>query len=110
MRWNYQGKSDDLEDRRGGSFGSFPIGGTYRPGGLLLLLLLSFVFKRDFLSLVSTNPGGVSTEASRPLNDPAEEPRAIPGLCWTTRSTHGTSFCPLPELIIGTRSWCCSGT
>jgi predicted metalloprotease len=76
MRWSDQGRSNDLEDRRGGGFGGFGGlslgGGRIGLGGLILLLLLSFVFKRNFLSLVSTDAG--PTVASRPVDDPREEP------------------------------------
>src|SRR5256885_6085435 len=52
MRWSDEGRSSDLEDRRGGSPGGFglpPIG----IGGAILLLLLSLVFHPNFFSLLS---------------------------------------------------------
>ncbi len=80
MRWTRGGRSRDLEDVRdqtggGRSFrpGGVPIG----IGGIVILLLLSWVFKRDFLSLLDTGSAGVGdTTYSQP--DPArtaaEEP------------------------------------
>jgi uncharacterized protein len=80
MRWKPGGRSEDLEDERDQTGG----GRRYRPGGipvgiggLLVLLLLSWVFKQDFLSLLDTGSGGIGdTTASQP--DPArtasEEP------------------------------------
>lgn len=41
-------------------------------GGVLILLVLSLVFHRNFFSLLSTG-GGTGTSTSRPVNDPAEE-------------------------------------
>jgi hypothetical protein len=63
--------SGDIEDRRGG--------GGIRPthiglGGLLLLLLLSFIFKQDFVSLFTEGPGaGPAVNPSSPrVESPAE--------------------------------------
>ena len=54
MRWTPGGRSDDLEDRRdeSGGSGGGGIGGMHIGiGGMLVLLVLSFIFKRDFFSL-----------------------------------------------------------
>src|SRR5512135_1817372 len=80
MRWTPGGRSQDLEDERDQTGG----GGRYRPGGihiglggLLILVLLSWVFKKDFLSLVDTGSGGVpGTTVSQP--DPARSAREEP--------------------------------
>jgi uncharacterized protein len=77
MRWTPGGVSGDIEDRRdssggGGGFG-FGGGGVHIGiGGLLILLVLSFIFKRDLISpfLNSGSPAGVSPGLSRPV-DPA---------------------------------------
>ncbi|MGH9747294.1 MAG: KPN_02809 family neutral zinc metallopeptidase [Candidatus Acidiferrales bacterium] len=78
MRWTPGGVSGDIEDRRddsGGGGGGFGFGGGGVPfgiGGLLVLLLLSFVFKRDLISpFLHTGPpmGAPSTAHHAP--DPA---------------------------------------
>jgi uncharacterized protein len=76
MRWQAGGRSDDLEDRRGQGFsgGGFGLGRGVGLGGVLVLLVLSVIFKRDFLSLLSTDSGVAPTTDSRPVNDPGEEP------------------------------------
>ena len=82
MRWTRGESTEDIEDRRGetGGRGGFGGGGGMRLGlgGTLLLLVLSFVFKTDLLSLFSGG-GAVGlapeTNTSVPLNDPAEEER-----------------------------------
>jgi predicted metalloprotease len=62
-----------LEDARGGGGGGFGLP-HLGIGGILILLVLSFVFKRNLFTLLSTDGGGASTAQSRPVNDPQEEP------------------------------------
>lgn len=71
MRWSDSGRSSDLEDARGGGggFGGMHIG----IGGFIILLILSFVFKRNLFTLLSTDGGSAPTAQSQPVNDPAEE-------------------------------------
>ena len=76
MRWTPGGVSGDIEDRRdssgGGGFGFGGGGIPFGIGGLLVLLVLSFVFKRDLISpfLNSGSPGAATV--SRP-EDPARK-------------------------------------
>lgn len=80
MRWTSGGRSDDLEDRRGqgGGGGGFNLGGTHIGiGGFLLLLVLSLVFKKDFLSLAGAG-GGVSNVPSVSRSDPGRDQREEP--------------------------------
>jgi predicted metalloprotease len=80
MRWTPGGRSDDIEDDRdqsGGGGGGFNLGGIHLGiGGFLILLVLSLVFKRNFLALAGL--GGVSspTQVSQPdtARDQREEP------------------------------------
>ena len=46
MRWTPGGESRNIEDRRGSGFGMVPAG----IGGTVILLILSLVFGRDFVS------------------------------------------------------------
>jgi uncharacterized protein len=79
MRWTPGGSSDDVEDRRDESGG-----GGFRPGGLhvglggiVVLFILSLIFKRDFLSLVSTGSvgtGGTTFSQPDPARDQQEKP------------------------------------
>jgi uncharacterized protein len=51
MRWTPGGVSNDVEDDRSGSGGGgFPGGIHIGIGGILILLVLSFIFKRDLLT------------------------------------------------------------
>jgi predicted metalloprotease len=80
MRWTPGGRSDDLEDRRddsGGGGGGFNFGGMHIGiGGFLILLVLSIVFKRNFLSLAGIDGGSAPTQISQPdtARDQREEP------------------------------------
>lgn len=75
MKWDDNGPSQDLEDRRGESFGGGGGGlrlggGRMGIGGLLVLLVLSVVFKTDLTGALGG--GG----ASMPSAAPAGAPRA----------------------------------
>lgn len=82
MKFTPDGNSDDIEDRRddGGGGGG---GGGIRPthigiGGILLLGVLSLVFKRDMLSPVlnggSSGPVTSTPSAADPARSQAEQP------------------------------------
>jgi uncharacterized protein len=83
MRWTPGGTSGDIEDRRdeegGGSGGGFGFGGLHLGlGGLLLLLVLSLVFKQNFFALLSgggsANSGATAVSHPDPGRDEAEKP------------------------------------
>jgi uncharacterized protein len=72
MRWNPVGRGD-LEDRRGSSGGGFGGGGMRMGlGGTVVLLVLSLVFGRDFLSMA----GGGPSSADAPLTEAPAGPVA----------------------------------
>jgi predicted metalloprotease len=77
MRWTPGGSSDDVEDRRAESGGGFRPGGLHVGlGGIVVLFILSLIFKRDFLSLVSTDSASTGTAATQsdPARDQQEQP------------------------------------
>src|SRR5262245_53386706 len=73
MKWQMGSSSRNVEDRRGmrmvpgGGFGRMGI------GGVVILLILSLVFKRDFLSLAAGGGGGTTTENGPVNSTPAED-------------------------------------
>lgn len=74
MRWTRRGRSENLEDRRGQTGMRLGGGGKMGLGGLVILLVLSVVFKQDFLSLAAVGDGlAPPAEGPAPINDPAEE-------------------------------------
>ena len=76
MKWTRRGRSANLEDRRGRRVSR---GGGIGLGTLLLLVLLSVVFRQDFLSLLGPSlstgggGGGAATTDSDFRSSPEEE-------------------------------------
>ena len=75
MRWTPGGQSQNIEDRRSAGIG----GGGMRLGlgGIVILFILSIVFKRDFFSLLNVSQGGMTaTTGSQPVPalDAKEQP------------------------------------
>jgi hypothetical protein len=87
MDWQDRGRSGDLEDRRGesagglGGGGGLPlmllslVGNRFGLGGIVVVLLVMFLFRGSFLSLIGGGSTAAPTSAARPVNDPAEEPK-----------------------------------
>src|ERR1700688_767559 len=63
MRWTPGGSSDDVEDRRHDSgSGGMQLGGVHLGiGGMLIVLVLSVVFHRNFFALLGMGSGGAPT-------------------------------------------------
>ena len=74
MRWTPGGTSGDIEDDRNSSGGGgFPGGVHIGIGGLLILLVLSFIFKRDLITpFLNSGAGTSSAPVTRPA-DPARD-------------------------------------
>lgn len=113
MRWKPGGLSQDIEDERDQTGG----GGRFRPGGihiglggLLILLLLSWIFKQDFLSLVDSGSGGVGAQPSvsriRHVRQARNRWFSSSLSCWTTPRTPGGRLCRRWVPNTATPSWC----
>ena len=78
MRWTRGGSSQNVEDRRGmgGGFGGLGGGGMRLGlGGIVVLLVLSVIFKRD---LVSGMLGGQGSPAVSDQSGPYQESDLLP--------------------------------
>jgi uncharacterized protein len=78
MRWTPGGSTGDIEDRRGQGGGGFR-GGPVSIGVVLVLLVLSLLTGRNFLSLVDPNAVGGSDQpaSSGPVASSPEEDRLV---------------------------------
>jgi len=103
MRWTPGGRSDNLEDRRGasGGFGGFGGGRGLGLGGIVVLLVLSLIFKQDFLSLAGGGGAAPST-APAPINDPAEE-KSVQFLSFVLDDAQDTVWAALLPQTMNTR-------
>jgi hypothetical protein len=70
------GRSSNIEDRRGGGGGFRGGGARLGLGGMVILLILSLIFKKNFFTLIGADGGAAApgTEQAAPVNDAAEEP------------------------------------
>jgi predicted metalloprotease len=86
MRWTPGGESSDIEDRRddsGGGGGGFQFGGMHLGiGGIIILLILSVIFKTNFLAMLTgggspapaSHVEGQPPTAANSAKDAAEKP------------------------------------
>ena len=78
MKWTPGGSTEDIEDRRGQGGGGFR-GGPVGIGVVLVLLVLSLLTGRNFLSLVDPNATGGSDQpsSSGPVTSSPDEDRLV---------------------------------
>src|SRR5690349_19925005 len=96
MKWEGNRESDNVEDRRGGGGGgggfSFG-GGSLSIGGVVIALILSFVFGINPLTLLGGMEGGAPQQATGPkatAND--TETRFMKTVLADTEDTWGALF------------------
>jgi uncharacterized protein len=82
MRWRSGGRSENLEDRRAQTGGRMMRGGGIGCGTLLILIVLSVIFKQDFLSLlgpalVTEEPGASAPATEGELVTTPEEEQLV---------------------------------
>lgn len=102
MRWTPGGESRNVEDRRGSSgFGMAPMG----IGGTVILLVLSLIFGRDFVSGSSDNgsaPPQTSSGEVAPVNQSPEEAKEVQFVSFVLDTAQATWAQILPQQL-GTR-------
>ena len=84
MRWNEGGGvSPDIEDRRGEGGGGFGFGGggfRLGCGGIILLAILSLVFRKNFFALLDNSGGPPAADVTRsgpPVSQSAEDQQRV---------------------------------
>ncbi len=79
MRWTDRGRSDNLEDQRGRRGLGIPLpGGRLGIGMIIVLVLASVVFKRNFFALLGTGTTTAPTsESSQPYQGTPEEEKLV---------------------------------
>jgi hypothetical protein len=77
MRWTPGGQSEDVEDRRSEGGGGLSRGPRLGLGGVLVLLVLSVVFKQNFFTLLGTDPGAGGGTSARPAPPDSPEEQQL---------------------------------
>lgn len=80
MRWSASGRSQNLEDRRGGGGGGMIPGGIggLGIGGVVLVVIFSLLTKQNPLELIGALDGGTAAPGvEAPITDPAEEEKVL---------------------------------
>ena len=114
MRWSPGGRSSNLEDRRGGGGRFIGGAGGLGAGTIIILIILSIVFKRDMFQLVS-DPGvgaGPETAAGPPAETTPAEERLVDFVSFVLDDAQETSGrrSAAAGARTRTRSWCSSAT
>ena len=101
MRWTPGGISSDIDDARGssgGGFGGFGLGGgSLGCGGVILLLVLSLLFHRNFFALLSGGGGPAPQQVQRPVQESAQEHREVQFVSFVLDDVQSTWDKLLPE-------------
>jgi predicted metalloprotease len=91
MKWTPGGSTEDIEDRRGQGGGGFR-GGPVGIGVVLVLLVLSVLTGRNFLSLVDPNAIGGTEQpsSSGPVTSSPDEDRLVQFVTFVINDTQAT--------------------
>jgi len=102
MRWQRGTSDQDIEDRRGQSGGGFGGGGLkIGLGGLIIVGLLSLLFKQNFFALLGDLPMGpgasVSVPSGQPVDQTAEEAERVEFVKFVVNDVQDTWTRLLPQ-------------
>ena len=104
MRWDAGEQSPDIEDRRGEGGGLGFGGGGFRLGcgGIVLLAILSFVFKKNFFALLDSNSGGPAavdiTHSGPPVSQSADDRERVKFVSFVVEDVQRTWEKEFPQL------------
>ncbi|MFL5578143.1 MAG: neutral zinc metallopeptidase [Gemmatimonadaceae bacterium] len=105
MRWTAGGRSSNIEDRRGEGGGGIRLGGAgLGIGGTLILLVLSLIFGRDFISgtdatvpSTTTTANGEVAPAAGAVRSTPEEDKLVEFVSFVLDDAQGTWAQVLPK-------------
>ena len=100
MRWSASGRSQNLEDRRGGGGGGMIPGGIggLGIGGVVLVVIFSLITKQNPLAVIGALDGGTAAPGvEAPITDPAEEEKVL--FIGAAQSATGPFYCPGDEKV-----------
>jgi hypothetical protein len=103
MRWTPGGISSDIDDARGssgGGFGGFGLGGgSLGCGGIVILLVLSLLFHRNFFALFdnSQSPAPQQQQVKQPVQESADEHKEMQFVSFVLDDVQSTWDKLLPE-------------
>jgi predicted metalloprotease len=104
MRWDAGEQSPDIEDRRGEGGGLGFGGGGFRLGcgGIVLLAILSLVFKKNFFALLDSNSGGPAavdiTHSGPPVSQSADDRERVKFVSFVVEDVQRTWEKEFPQL------------
>ncbi len=104
MRWTEGEQSPDIEDRRGEGGGFSFGGGGFRLGcgGIILLAVLSLVFRKNFFALLDSNSGGPPaadvTRSGPPVSQSAEDQQRVKFVSFVVEDVQRTWEKEFPKL------------
>ncbi|MGE5715076.1 MAG: neutral zinc metallopeptidase [Acidobacteriota bacterium] len=104
MRWNEGEQSPDIEDRRGegGGFGFGGGGLRLGCGGIILLAILSLVFRKNFFALLDSGSGGPAavdvTRSAPPVSQSAEDQQRVKFVSFVVEDVQRTWEKEFPKL------------
>ena len=93
MRWTPMGRSRNIEDRRGMGGGRMGVG----LGGTAVLLILSLIFGRDFISGAGNEPVPQQTSGDVAVNETPEEAQRVQFVSFVLDTIQATWTRELPK-------------
>ena len=93
MRWSPMGRSRNIEDRRGMGGGRMGVG----LGGTAVLLILSLIFGRDFISGAGNEPVPQQTSGDVAVNETPEEAQRVQFVSFVLDTIQATWTRELPK-------------
>ncbi len=100
MRWKRGSRSRNLEDRRGARQRRVPLAGRGKLslGGILIVIVLSLLFRQDLTSMLGLVSGDVGPSMDMSVESTAEEEILVDFVSWVLDDAQTTWAALLPQL------------